>query len=61
MPDAMPHSDFSESELAAPMAGHTEHGALDQLTHDLYDRVRSQLAAELLIGRERSQLLTDLG
>lgn len=35
-------------------------GSLDRLANQLYDRVRGQLSAELLVGRERSQLLTDL-
>jgi serine protease Do len=33
--------------------------ALDRLAHQLFGRFRGQLAAEFLIGRERSQLLTD--
>ena len=40
----------------------TTHDAveLDRLATQLYGRLRSQLASELLIGRERAQLLTDL-
>jgi hypothetical protein len=61
MPDVSPHSTLFGQEPASATPHDTDHGALDQLTHQLYDRVRSQLAAELLVGRERSQLLTDLG
>jgi hypothetical protein len=34
--------------------------ALDTLATELYDRLRSMLVDELYVGRERSQLLTDL-
>jgi len=35
-------------------------GALDRLAGQLYGRLRGQLAAELLVGRERASMLTDL-
>jgi hypothetical protein len=33
---------------------------LDDLAHQLYDRLRSRLRLELLIDRERAGLITDL-
>jgi len=35
--------------------------ALDRLANQLYARVQSQLRSELLVSRERAQMLTDLG
>lgn len=35
--------------------------ALDRLAGQLYGRIQDQLRADLLIGRERAQMLTDLG
>lgn len=48
--------------VQAGMHAMTAHdpGSLDRLAGQLYDRLRGQLSAELLVGRERSQLLTDL-
>ena len=49
--------------IQAPSTQHVpspDPGSLDRLAGQLYDRVRGQLSAELLVGRERSQLLTDL-
>jgi hypothetical protein len=59
--------DASASAPQAPAAGpgggasggHSEK-ELDDLAHQLYDRLRSRLRMELLIDRERAGLITDL-
>jgi hypothetical protein len=45
-----------------PGGGAGEHSdvELDQLAHQLYDRLRSRLRMELLVDRERAGLITDL-
>ena len=40
-------------------AGRSDH-ELDELAHQLYDRFRSRIRAELLVDRERAGLVTDL-
>ncbi len=42
-------------------ARHEDPAALDSLARQLYGRFSRHLAGELLIDRERSQFLTDLG
>jgi hypothetical protein len=45
---------------AAGAAGAHSDRELDDLAHQLYDRLRSRLRMELLIDRERAGVITDL-
>jgi hypothetical protein len=52
---------LAEADAGAPTGGgaHSDR-ELDDLAHQLYDRLRSRLRMELLIDRERAGLITDL-
>jgi hypothetical protein len=49
-----------DGAAAAGAAGAHSDRELDDLAHQLYDRLRSRLRMELLIDRERAGLITDL-
>jgi hypothetical protein len=51
----------AESTASDEPAAAEDPAALDRLANQLYARVQNQLRSELLIGRERAQMLTDLG